>query len=448
MSEKEIIHSQYLSLYKWLFSQDDDNVFIKFKMPQADKFDSSDIHVELTEKQTIKVFITGEIPFLYGTLFEEVDENYTQRVSSNYFIITLKKTQPIEWKCLIKSVTKDKLKADPKSCFLLGINQIDEFSKEMLTPLLALSVQYHYPEACLYLGNKYLKEKNYKDALESYQLIANDYNYPTAALQAGIVLSKLGKIDEAKEYLNRASELGIEAANNVLNEIDKAKKEAKTIIASEIQAVQTMTAATEAAAEAISIEKSKENAAAQKVAANVIAAATEESILQEVATSVAAATESAIIAENIVAREAALDGTVETTLAAEDAIARTVAANEAIDTIASVDQAAVNTMAEAADTLADTATSVAVAAETTLTAESVAAEESATVGEAAERIIATETTVPHNHHDNNNNNTQSTAIIPITKQKSNFFSSPAALVVMAVGIVSLLLLTQIRKRRH
>lgn len=447
MSENEIIHSQYLSLYKWLFSQDDDNVFIKFKMPQADKFDSSDIHVELTEKQTIKVFITGKIPFLYGTLFEEVDENYTQRVSSNYFIITLKKTQPIEWKCLIKSVTKDKLKADPKSCFLLGINQIDEFSKEMLTPLLALSVQYHYPEACLYLGNKYLKEKNYKDALESYQLIANDHNYPTAALQAGIVLFKLGKIDEAKEYLNRASEFGIEAANNVLNEIDETKKEAKTIIASEIQAVQTMTAATEAAAEAISIEKSKENAAAQKIAANVIAAAIEESILQEVATSVAAATESAIIAENIVAREAALDGTVETTLAAEDAIARTVAANEAIDTIASVDQAAVNTMAEAADTLADTATSVVVAAETTLTAESVAVEESATVGEAAERIIATETTVPHNYHENNNN-TQSTAIIPKTEQKSNFFSSPAALVVMAVGIVSLLLLTQIRKRRR
>lgn len=217
MSTDQKINPKLLSLYKWFFSQDDKNVIVKFKMPQ--NFKSEDIQINLEENQIIEVFVKGKLPFLKGTLFQPI-KSYEKSILSNFFILTFTKIEPIDWKYLIMAVSKNGLTADPKSSFLLGIDQKDRFPNEPFAPLLSVSALYHYPSACLYIGNYYKQQGNTDYALDNYKMIADEYNDPTAEFQTGIILNQLHRTDEAKEYLYQALKAGVLEANEVLKEIE------------------------------------------------------------------------------------------------------------------------------------------------------------------------------------------------------------------------------------
>lgn len=362
MSESQRINSKYLSLYKWIFDQNDKNVIVKFRMPPD--FSSEKIQIQLHDNQTIEVFIEGELPFLKGTLFQPV-EKYEKSVLSNFFILTLTKKDPTEWKHIIKSVSKNDLSADPKSCFLLGLEQKDHFPNEPLSPLLTLSVTYHFPAACLYLGNYYLEQGNKVDALENYKIVADEYNDPTANLQTGIVLSQLHRTEESIEYLHRASDLGLVAATEVLNSIEKvehqknlneeenenlntnpninsniaiptliatAAAETTAICGAALEATVLETIAAETAAEVSEIKNSAEESAAIKLAAaeaaTIETAAVEKNIAETIEVGkVTAETAAASLAiESSVERNAALEVGAAETAAIETAIVGTATA--------------------------------------------------------------------------------------------------------------------------
>lgn len=456
MSKSERISSKFISLYKWFFEQNDKNVIVKFKMPPS--FKSDNIQINLQENQTIEVFIEGELPFLKGTLFMPI-KKYEKSVLDNFFILTLTKNNPTEWKFLIKSVSQKDLKADPKSCFLLGIDQKDNFPNEPISPLLSLSVTYHFPAACLYLGNYFLQQGNKDFALENYKLVADEYNDPTSNLQTGIVLLQLRRDTEAVDYLQRASDSGLIAATTILKDIEngnqqkylneeenanlnanislpialigEAAAETSTIAGAALETTALETIAAETAAQTMELESNAEKAA------KAIETAAVEKVIQgtEAIANTAAATAAAgLIIENIVDRNAEIEIGAAETAAAEETALIGAAAEETAAT-----ETALNGETAAETALAGMAAAATEAAVIEGIAEEAAAQ-AALAGTVAEEAAViegiAEETVAQAHPIQNINNNSGTTNMTI------------AISCLAVGVSLAVLLFLSKRRKH
>ncbi|OHS96205.1 hypothetical protein TRFO_10150 [Tritrichomonas foetus] len=202
------INPKYVDAYTYEFQdQEDGHAKIVIKVPTSVQESDLDIKFD-KEKPSIIVGIKGEIPFVSGVLFSEVND-FSYKLENGELTLNFTKNSNDQWMIPIRDAISSDINVDPMTAFQLAVSLSFQGMDQQSMPLLMWCVSIMFPPAVILMSKIALENgQSIAEFMPTLIKLCDEYHCGQACSTIGSagILGQIS-IDTGIKYLRKGIEL-------------------------------------------------------------------------------------------------------------------------------------------------------------------------------------------------------------------------------------------------